>query len=300
MRSLAVAALLLLSSCGSIPLHDSEGKQFDHVSASTGGPPTVILIHGLFMTPKCWDGWITRLGAAGFEVSAPAWPLHDGSIEALRDPRRFDEVAKLEFATVVDRFRQIAIQAKAFRRPVVAIGHSMGGLVAQILLAEGSVDAAVAVDSAPPHHVTSLSWSSLRANWGIISPLISRDNPAQLDRDGFAYGFANAETPAEQDRAYRDFYVPDSRRVGRAPLNSAGDVDAGAARGPLLLIAGGDDHIIPAGQTWKNFRFYSDTPGYSEFALFPGRDHWTIGAPGWESVADQAAAWIKQRFPTSR
>jgi alpha-beta hydrolase superfamily lysophospholipase len=37
-------------------------------------PDTIVLIHGLWMTPLCWEHWIRRYTARGFRVLAPAWP----------------------------------------------------------------------------------------------------------------------------------------------------------------------------------------------------------------------------------
>ena len=51
---------------------------------TTGSPTTIVLIHGLWMTPLCWEHWIERYKGRGFEVLAPAWPGMEGDIEQLR------------------------------------------------------------------------------------------------------------------------------------------------------------------------------------------------------------------------
>jgi pimeloyl-ACP methyl ester carboxylesterase len=68
-------------------------------------------------------------------------------------------------------------------------------------------------------------------------------------------------------------------------------VDFGADRAPLLFIAGGKDHIMPASVNRSNARHYDEGPAFTDFHEFEDRDHWTCGAPGWEAVADYALQW---------
>ena len=70
-------------------------------------------------------------------------------------------------------------------------------------------------------------------------------------------------------------------------------VDFGADRAPLLFIAGGKDHIMPASVNRSNARHYDEGPAFTDFHEFEDRDHWTCGAPGWEAVADYALEWAK-------
>jgi pimeloyl-ACP methyl ester carboxylesterase len=247
----------------------------------------------MFLTPRIWEGWIARLGRKGYEISAPAWPLHDGPVAELRNPARFDRLGQLELADVVDAYRQL-LRKKSIK-PIL-IGHSMGGLVAQILLAEGLAQGAVVIDSAPPHRVGTYKWEALRANWAIVNPFANSSRPVEKDQADFDYGFANEQPPEARVQAFREQVVPDSRRVGLGIFDKPGDVARDRARGPLLLMAGGSDHTIPASLTYDNFRYYANTPGYSEFMLFPDRDHWLIAGKDWEGVADAAQDWIAARF----
>jgi pimeloyl-ACP methyl ester carboxylesterase len=110
---------------------------------SQGG--TLVLIHGLWMTPLSWEHWVDRYAAAGLRVLASAWPGADLPVERFRrDP---SGVAGVGVAEIADHYERII---RALRRPPVIIGHSFGGAVTQILLDRGLGAAGVAIDCAGP------------------------------------------------------------------------------------------------------------------------------------------------------
>ena len=47
----------------------------------------IVLIHGLWLTPRSWEGWKARFEQRGHEVLAPAWPRMEREVEALRRDR---------------------------------------------------------------------------------------------------------------------------------------------------------------------------------------------------------------------
>jgi pimeloyl-ACP methyl ester carboxylesterase len=257
-------------------------------SVAPENPKTIVFIHGMFMTPKSWGQWINRFSRLGYTVHAPAWPLHDLGLEVLRSTP--PELSKLTLAQVMEHYRRFI---RALPEKPIVIGHSMGGLVAQKLLSEGLASAAVAIDSAPPRGVLSLSVPFIRANWGALNPFANPNEAIKMSWTDFTYAWVNGQQPSEQARIYHEFFVPESRRVGRGPLGRAGSIDRTKKRGPLLLIAGENDHIIPASLTWANYQFYSSTPGFTEFRLTLDRDHSTLLSPGWEQVAETVRTWLQ-------
>lgn len=287
------AASLLMTSALVHALPPTGQWGAERALAGPANPKEVVFIHGMFVTPKCWDGWMAYFKERGYVVSAPAWPEHEGSVNEVRSADHQAALGKVELSAVIDQYRQL-LSAKTVK-PVL-VGHSMGGLVAQILLSEGLAQAAVAIDSAPPKGVLVPSWSFIKANWGALNPLADKDQPISFDLKEFSYVMTNAQPEATRGKIYEDFYVPESRRVGKGPTTKAAAIDRTKPRGPLLLIAGGEDHIIPAKLNYANFKAYKNTPGYTEFLLFEGRDHWTIGGLEWKKVAAAAHEWIEARF----
>jgi pimeloyl-ACP methyl ester carboxylesterase len=253
--------------------------------------PTVAFIHGMFMTPHCWHGWIERFRGAGFTTSAPAWPLHGETPAAMRAKHPDPALGKLTLDEVVEH---LAKEIQKLPEKPVLIGHSMGGLIVQLLLQKGLGTKGVAIDSAPPKGVLALKWSFFKANWAVISPFANKDQPFLPTLEQFRYAFAHTISDDELRAVYDTEVVPESRRVGNAPTTATAKIDFAAARPPLLVIAGELDHIIPAALNRKNHAAYKASAGVTDFHEFPGRTHYTLGQKGWEEVADYVLAWIKK------
>jgi pimeloyl-ACP methyl ester carboxylesterase len=105
-------------------------------------PETVVLIHGLWMTPRSWEGWIERYEQRGMKVLAPSWPGMEAEVEELnRDP---SPIARQDIRRIVDHYEDIIRELEA---PPIIMGHSFGGTFTQLLLAR-----AVALDAKQFHY----------------------------------------------------------------------------------------------------------------------------------------------------
>jgi pimeloyl-ACP methyl ester carboxylesterase len=249
----------------------------------------IVLIHGMFMTPLCWEHWVQRFSDRGRTVVAVPWPGRDAPVEGLRAAHPDPRVGDLGIAAIMARLTE-AIE-KLPDKPAL-IGHSMGGLMLQLLLQRELGAAGVALHSAPPAGVFTTTPSFVKANWPMINPLESVRKPHMITLEEFAYAFANTLSPNEQKAAWERYAVPESRRIPHESLGKSGHVDFAAPHPPLLFLAGGKDHIIPAALNESNFRHYSDVSGVTEYRLFEGHDHLSIIEPGWEEVADASIDWL--------
>jgi len=252
-------------------------------------PAPVIFIHGMFMTSLCWEHWLTRFEALGRDVWAPGWPRRADSVAKLRARHPDPELGNLGLVEVLESYS--ALVAEMPDAPVL-IGHSMGGLVVQLLLAQGQGAAGVAIDSAPPQGVFTAEWSFLKANWPMITPFHDKRDPHMIPFDDFAYAFGNGLDEDDQLTFYNRYVVPESRLVPEQSLTRVAHLDFAAPHAPLLLIAGSQDHIIPPGLNKTNAEKYSDPGSVTDFREFEGRDHLTIVEDGWEDVADYVAEWL--------
>jgi len=250
---------------------------------------SIVFVHGMFVTPRCWDRWVERYQQAGLQCHAPPWPGRDRPIAELRARHPDPELGKLTLPEIVDAYDAFI---RALPEPPALIGHSMGGLIVQLLLQRGLGAAGVAIDSAPPKGVSSAKWSFLKSNWPVISPFADKLQPYFMPLSGFIYAFAHTLDAEAQRAAYQQQVVPESRQVGRGPLGAAAKIDFTRPHAPLLLIAGELDRIIPASLNRANHAKYRDPGSVTAYKEFPGRTHYIIGQPGWQEVADFARDWL--------
>jgi pimeloyl-ACP methyl ester carboxylesterase len=249
----------------------------------------IVFIHGMFMNPLCWEKWISYYESKGYRCLGPAWPGRDKSVEELRKAHPDPELAKLKLNHVVDYME--AFIRDLDEKPAI-IGHSMGGLVVQLLLQRDLAVAGIAIDPAPPAGVFTTQFSFVKSNFPAINPFLV-SHPAQMSFEHFQYAFVNTLPLDEQRAAYDCYVVPESRGIPTSSLGAAGKVDFSKPHRPLLITAGEKDHIIPASLNRSNHQKYKG-PSVTDFKEFAGRDHFIIGERGWDEVADYCLAWLEK------
>lgn len=251
---------------------------------------TILFIHGMFMNPKSWSGWVNYFSQRGYTVYAPAWPYHEGEPEVLRN--NIDaQLGNLNLQRVVSVFESYVNNLKI--KPVI-IGHSMGALVTQILINKDMGSAGICIDSAPPKGVLSFKWSFIKSNLPAINPL-KGNAPAIMSRKHYQYAFCNTMSREDSDKIYNEYVIPESRNVPRSSTGKAGYINFKKPHAPLLFIAGEKDNIIPASLNKLNAKKYKKNSGITDFKMFEGRTHIICNQPGWEQVAEYIAMWIEDK-----
>jgi pimeloyl-ACP methyl ester carboxylesterase len=262
---------------------------------------TIVLIHGMWMTPLSWEQWSERYTARGHHVIAPAWPGLDKEPEELRrDP---SPLRGLGITEIVDHYDKIIRELD--RRPII-IGHSFGGLATQLLLDRGLGAAGVTLATAAPKGVLKLPYSTLRAAFPALRNPANRNNEVPLTRDQFYWCFTNALGREESDDVYDRYYIPGTGRpffqsgLANFNPNAVTKVDyANARRAPLLLMTGTEDRICPPSVNRSNFKQQQKARSTTDSKEFPGRSHWP-GQTGWEEVADYALDWTVTQAGAAR
>jgi len=256
---------------------------------------TIVLIHGMWMTPLSWEHWVNHYTDRGHRVLAPAWPGLDKEPEELRrDP---SPLRGIGITDVVDHYDKII---RGLDRPPIIIGHSFGGLFAQLLLDRGLGGAGVALGTAAPKGVLKLPLSTLRSAWPALSNPANLHKETPLTQKQFHWCFTNALSREESDSVYQRYYIPGSARpffqAGLANFNPNATTKVNyknAARAPLLLATGAEDRICPPSVNESNFKQQRKAPSATEHKEYPGRSHWP-GQDGWEEVADYLLNWTTE------
>jgi non-heme chloroperoxidase len=276
-------------------LNEHERSQIQRANA-TGRTP-VVFIHGLWLLPSSWDRWEAMFDDAGFTALAPGWPDDPQTVaEANADP---EVMAHKSIKQVADHFAQAIGELE--KRPAV-IGHSFGGLLAQIIAGRGLSAATVAIDPAPFRGVLPLPISALKSASPVLGNPANRNRAVPLTYEQFRYAFANGVSEEEARRLYDEFAVPASGvplfQAATANLNpwTEAKVDTtNADRGPLLIIDGEKDHTVPWAIAHASYKRQARNEGVTEIVKVPGRGHSLTIDSGWREVADTALAFI-QRF----
>lgn len=264
--------------------------------ANETGKQPVVFIHGLWLMPNSWNPWADFFESAGFCALTPGWPDDpETNEEANAHP---ELLAHKTVGQVADHFAAIA---GALTQKPITIGHSFGGMIAQILAGRGLSRVTVAIDPAPFRGVLPLPISALKSAWPVLSNPANRNRAVPLTFDQFRFAFANAVSGDEATRLYEAYAVPAAGRplfqAATANLNpwTEAKVDLEhPQRGPLLVISGEKDNTVPRSVAHAAFELQQRNPGVSEFVELSGRGHSLTIDHGWLEVATTALAFVER------
>jgi non-heme chloroperoxidase len=273
---------------------EREEQQVEQANAS--GRTPVVFIHGLWLLPSSWDRWTQVFDEAGYAALTPSWPDDPETVEEARaNPQVF---AKKTVGEVADHVGEVIDQLKT--KPAV-VGHSFGGLLAQIVAGRGLSVASVAIDPAPFRGVLPLPISSLRSAMPVLGNPLNRGRAVTLTLDQFRYGWANALSEEEAKQLYETFHVaaPGAPlfQAAMANLNPWTEAKADSKnpeRGPLLILDGAKDNTVPWAIANASFKKQRRNKGVTEIEKVPNRGHALTVDSGWREVADKALAFIKR------
>lgn len=260
-------------------------------------PKSVVLIHGLWMTPLSWEHWVPRYEQRGLKVITPGYPgIEPGTagVEAIRrDPTPLEKLGVREI------FDHLAAVIEALDEKPIIMGHSFGGAFVQLLLDAGYGAAGVSIDGAGVKGIRALPFSEIKATFPVLHNPANKNRAVPITEKEFHYAFTNNLNDEESKAVYDRYAIPVSGRIlfqggfanftphAATTVNFAND-----DRAPLLFIAGGNDHILPPAVQRENFeKNVKHSKAITAYKLFPGRSHYTCGEAGWEEVADFALDW---------
>jgi pimeloyl-ACP methyl ester carboxylesterase len=269
----------------------------DHIEeVNRSGRVPVVFIHGLWLLPSSWDRWATVFEQNGYAPITPGWPDDPETVEeAKAHPEVFanktvGDVAD-HYGAVIERLRE---------KPAV-IGHSFGGLLAQIVAGRGFSAATVAIDPAPFRGVLPLPISALKSASPVLGNPANRHRAVPLTFEQFRFAFANAVSEEEAQELYNTYCVPASGapifQAAAANLNpwTEAKVDTeNPERGPVLVVSGERDNTVPRAIAEASYKKQRRNEAVTEFVEMPGRGHALTIDNGWREVADTALKFIRR------
>ena len=170
--------------------------------ANASGKTPVVFIHGLWLLPSSWDRWAAIFEEAGYSAVTPVWPDDPETVEQARTNP--DVLAKKTIGQIADHTAEVI--GKLTKKPAV-MGHSTGGLLAQVIAGRGLSGATVAIDPGPFRGVLPLPISALRSAMPVLGNPLNRGRAVTLTLDQFKYGWANALSQEEAKQLYETYHV---------------------------------------------------------------------------------------------
>jgi pimeloyl-ACP methyl ester carboxylesterase len=253
---------------------------------------SIVFITGVFIGNNCWDDWIVYFESNGYNCLAPAWPYKDAPAEELRNRHNDAGIASNRLADLVDYFATIV--DKLPENPII-IGHSLGGLIVQLLLHRGLGSAGIAIHSFPPRGVSCPKFSLVKAVWEAMAFFTPINKSYLVSFKKWKYAIANGMGYELQKDLYYKYAIPESKLVVRDAFRCIEKIDFGKPHPPLLFTSGGDDHLIPASLNINNYKKYKTGKSIVEYKNFKGRNHLIFGHPAWVEDAGFILGWLRSK-----
>jgi non-heme chloroperoxidase len=277
----------------------SERENREIAAANASGKTPVVFIHGLWLLPSSWANWADFFKQAGYAPLTPDWPDDPATIvEARAEP---EVVAKKTLEQIADHTTEII---DALDHKPVVMGHSTGGLLAQMLAGRGLSAATVAIDPGVFRGVLPLPAPVLKGVGPFLVNPLNRGRAITLTFAQFKYSWANALDEKEAKELYEAFHVAGSgialAQMGNANLNPRTEAKVNTKnpdRGPLLIIDGEKDHTVPWAIANAAYQRQRRNPGVTEIVKIPNRGHSLTIDHGWREVAQTALDFVKRFAP---
>lgn len=248
----------------------------------------IVFIHGMWGRGILWNKFQHYFEKKGYECHAPDLRYHDAEKASDPDP-------KLARTGLLDYVQDLESFIEGLDTRPVIIGHSMGGLLAQILSERGLADSAVLITPAAPMGIVTFNPVALKSFWGVFSKWGFWNRILPRNFEALA-SVLNQLSKDEQIKLYEQM-VPES---GRAffemtlwlldPKNAA-KVDENSINCRMLIVGGGRDVVTPVDMVRRTAEKYERIADYIEY---PEHSHGIIWEKGWRNVAGDIEAWLSK------
>jgi pimeloyl-ACP methyl ester carboxylesterase len=248
---------------------------------------TIVMIHGMFVGSWVWENFKKYFEERGYKCITPTLRYHDTPLSSPANPN-------LGTTSIVDYVNDIEKEIRKIEETPIIIGHSMGGLISQILASRGLVKSAVLIAPAAPRGINAATWTVIKSAWYNRERMALWDEPLFPTFEGVAYSSLHLLKPQEQKMVYEKFSYESGRAAWEMAFwffdgKRATFVDDEKVTCPVLIIVGTEDRLTPPAITRKIQHKYNKVSTYIEFN---NHSHWIIGEDGWEKVAETIHGWL--------
>jgi len=249
--------------------------------------PTIMMIHGMWGSSWYWGNYKQFFESKGYTCITPTLRLHD--IDPSSDPQ-----PGLGTTSLLDYAGDLEKEIRKLDSVPILMGHSMGGLLAQILGSRGLAKSLVLLTPASPRGIIALKPSVIKSFMSVLSKWGFWRKPMRQTFEEAVYSMMHLLSEQEQTEIYGHFVYESGRaafEIGFWLLDfgKASYVDESNVTCPVLVIAGTEDRITPASVVRKVAAKYGAVSSYKEFK---GHSHWVVGEPGWEDIAKYVYDWL--------
>ncbi len=251
----------------------------------------IVMIHGMWGTGDYWQKYRRFFEEKGYECHTPTLRYHDMEPMGQPDPR-------LGITSLRDYAEDLEALIRGLSDTPILMGHSMGGLLAQILAGRGLAEKLVLLTSAPPAGINALKYSTLKSFREQLMTWEFWRKAHRLSFDLAVYSMLHLLPPEEQKAVYSRLVYESGRAAAEIgfwlfDFKGAAKVDANKVTCPVLVVSGAEDRITPASVSKKIAQKYRDVATYHKFERHA---HWVVGEPGWEDVATFVYEWLKREI----
>ena len=248
---------------------------------------TIFMIHGMWGGAWYWENFKVFLEKQGYRCVTTTLRFHDMDPGDAPDPQ-------LGTTSLLDYAADLELEIQKLGVKPILMGHSMGGLLAQILGSRGLARALVLLTPAPPAGIMALKPSVIKSFWSVQTKWGFWKKPIRQTFKEAVYSILHLLPPEEQEEAYGRFVYESGRaayEIGYALFDSkaASRVDESKVTCPVLVVGGAEDRITPVSVVRRVAAKYGAVATYKEFDRHA---HWVVAEPGWQEIAAYAADWL--------
>ena len=243
--------------------------------------PPVVFVHGSYSSAHVWEPrFLPYFSENGYGCHALSLRGH-GASEGM-----------LSWASLSDYVEDVAGVIAALDEAPVLIGHSMGGLVVQHLIARHKPRAAVLLATVPPSGLGSsamhMSMLAPDVLWqlGLLQSL----GPEAVSADVMARAMLSPDGKGDGQKLL--FYLQrESPRVAAELLAPSQPTPVrGEGKPPIFVLGGDADLFLPVAAFRETATFFG-----AELKILPGAPHGLmIDEIWWKPAADEILNWLRK------